>query len=62
MVLCSRHRSAKKTFDLVERYQRKQEVLSHTIALYLHAALGNPPLRSALLLACATCTSRELNK
>lgn len=65
-VLGKRRWRIESTFaQLVERYQLKQvwardlwhvgnrlvrKVLSHTIAMHLNAALGNPPLRLALLL------------
>ena len=60
-----RWRIASTFAQLVERYQLKQvwardlwhvgnrlvrTVLSHTIAMHLNAAQGNPPLRLALLL------------
>jgi hypothetical protein len=50
MVLCWRHRSARKPSIWWSAITVSREVLSHTFALYLHAALDNPPLRLAQLL------------
>ncbi len=49
MVLCWRHRSARKPSIWWSVITVSREVLSHTFALYLHAALDNPPLRLAQL-------------